>query len=164
MAKYELTEFTKVMEGHVLHRIKYCTKGVDHYGGWLESEYNLDQEGKCAVEDEACVYGNARVTGDAVVEDRAIVRDSAVIKDAAKITGSGVVSGNVNITERSVVYGTIEAQPCAGTSFVRDSIISVSAYLSGSFAISDTVVEGDVRFTGQGGLRKAPHSVYAYSW
>jgi len=73
--KYELTEETKEICGHTLHRIVCVTAfesvSVGDIGGWIESENNLSQDG------DAWVYGNAEVYGDAKVCGNAKVYDDA---------------------------------------------------------------------------------------
>lgn len=66
--KYELTEETFAVDGHVLHRIKALrdlgnVKKGD-IGGWIECEDNLSHGGDC------WVYGDAKVLGDAEVEKK----------------------------------------------------------------------------------------------
>lgn len=61
--KYKLTDETKEIFGRTLHRIVCVTAfaNVDagEFGGWIEREKNLDQDG------DAWVYGNAKVCGNA---------------------------------------------------------------------------------------------------
>ena len=60
--KYKLTEETKEFLGYTLHRIvcvtAFGTIAAGDFGGWVESEKNLDQYG------DAWVSGNAMVSGD----------------------------------------------------------------------------------------------------
>ena len=69
--KYKLTEETKVVDGHTLHRVVCVTAFASVYvgdiGGWVESEKNLSQEGDAWVNGDAWVYGNAEVCGNAKV-------------------------------------------------------------------------------------------------
>ena len=69
--KYKLTEETKVVDGHTLHRIECITAfsnvKVGYKGGWVEKESNLSQLGN------AWVYGNAEVSGNAWVASDARV-------------------------------------------------------------------------------------------
>ena len=105
--KYELTDETLEWGGHILHRIR-ALKDFDHikngqFGGFIESEDNLSQEGNCWVYgtkipcfrngdgvphyDDGVVYGNARVSGNAKVGPNAMVY------------GNAVVSGNTYLCE-----------------------------------------------------------------
>ena len=60
MKKYKLTEETKVINGHTLHRIEalkdFGTVKKGELGGWIETEDNLSQYCNCWVDDEAMVY------------------------------------------------------------------------------------------------------------
>lgn len=66
--KYELTEETFAVDGHVLHRIKalrdFGNVKKGDIGGWIECEDNLSHD------DDCWVYGNAIVYGDAIVEKK----------------------------------------------------------------------------------------------
>ena len=69
--KYELTNETKVVRGHILHRIKaivdFALVNKGEIGGWIETGNNLSQDGDAWVCEDAEVYGNAWVCGDARV-------------------------------------------------------------------------------------------------
>ena len=69
--KYKLTEETKVVNGHTLHRIvcvtAFASVSVGDIGGWVESESNLSQYGNAWVYGGAKVYGDAWVYGNAEV-------------------------------------------------------------------------------------------------
>lgn len=87
MKKYELTEETKIVYGHEIHRIRACADISDvakagDLGGWIESEANLSHEG------DAWVYGDARVCGDAQVYGDARVYGDAWDKSPLYIQGS----------------------------------------------------------------------------
>lgn len=84
--KYILTDDVIDFNGHTLHRIKAvrdfdCLKAGD-LGGFIESEKNLDHDGKAWVFDSARVSGNAEVSGDAAVFGNA---DFAVISGFGRI-------------------------------------------------------------------------------
>lgn len=77
--KNELTDETKVVMGHTLHRIRALksfragteddTIDVDNgdSGGWIEQECNLSQSGTAWVDDTSCAFGNAAVADDALI-------------------------------------------------------------------------------------------------
>ena len=69
--KYILTEETKVVNGHTLHRIKavcdFNDVKVGQLGGFIESEANLSHEGNAWVYDDAKVYDDANVYGYASI-------------------------------------------------------------------------------------------------
>ena len=79
---YHFTGATKVVDGVTLKQIECKMYGV---GGWIESEFNLAQEGACWVSDDAEVYGNAKVGGN------------ANICGNAKVCGGEEVCGNTVI-------------------------------------------------------------------
>ena len=67
--KYELTTETKEINGHTVYRIKALksfdtiigrTVNAGDLGGWVESEDNLSQDGKCWLFDDAAGYENSR--------------------------------------------------------------------------------------------------------
>ena len=72
MKKYELTDETMIVDGVIYHRIRACKDfDVQGYhvkagdlGGYVESEYNIDQDGNAWVSGLALVRGNARVCGN----------------------------------------------------------------------------------------------------
>ena len=79
MRKYEMTDETKVVMGHTLHRIRALKSfragteddtidvGNGDSGGWIEQECNLSQSGTAWVDDTSCAFGNAAVADDALV-------------------------------------------------------------------------------------------------
>ena len=75
--KYKLTYHTKVVDGHILHRIKALKSFGDvkkgDLGGWIENFSNLSQSGKSWVYDDAKVYGHAKILGNVLVRDNAKV-------------------------------------------------------------------------------------------
>lgn len=77
MKKYELTGETKEIGGVTLHRIRALIDIPEHdvkagdFGGWVEAETNLSQNGAAWVADSALVMDSARVTGKARVMDSA---------------------------------------------------------------------------------------------
>lgn len=86
--KYKLTEETKEINGHTLHRIEalrdFGNVKAGDKGGWIESEDNLSHIDNCWVYDGAEVYGGARVYGSAEVYGGARVsgkRDYIVFKN-----------------------------------------------------------------------------------
>ena len=85
--KYELTEETKtLLGGIVLHRIfavkdfttTYGVKiSAGEFGGWIEDERNLSQEGVAWIDDEACVYDKAIVSGNVEIGGHAVIKDNS---------------------------------------------------------------------------------------
>src|SRR5574344_2837097 len=94
--KYELTDETLEWGTHILHRIKALKEFAEvkkgDLGGWVESEYNLSQDGTCWVYDDAKVFENARISLDAIIFDKAEVSDNAKVYDHAWIYEIGRAS------------------------------------------------------------------------
>ena len=69
--KYILTEETKEVGGHILHRIQAVRDFDDvqkgDLGGWVESEENLSHDGNCWVFDNGEVSSNARIGVNAYI-------------------------------------------------------------------------------------------------
>lgn len=66
--KYELTDHTKVVNGHTLHQIK-AVKSFGNVkrgdlGGWVEDYRNLSQSDNAWVSVKAKVFGNVSLCGD----------------------------------------------------------------------------------------------------
>ena len=91
MKKYRLTEETKVINGHTLHRIEalkdFGSVKKSELGGWIEKEDNLSQDSKCWICNEAMVYGNAKVYGNAWVYGDAKVHGEAKLYDDSLVNG-----------------------------------------------------------------------------
>lgn len=115
MKKYKLTDKTKVVSGHTLHRIQalkdfYDVKAGD-LGGWIEKEDNLNQNGNCwvyynaCVYDCACVHNNARVYNSARVYNNARIYDNACILGFARVYGNALISGNAIVLNYARVSG-----------------------------------------------------------
>jgi hypothetical protein len=78
MTKYELTDKTISCGVLTLRRIRavrdFCGVKAGDYGGYIEDENNLSQDGNAwvfgnaRVSDNACMFGNARVSGDAKIQ------------------------------------------------------------------------------------------------
>lgn len=102
--KYELLKNDTLVHGNkTLYRIRALVdfdlvkKG--DFGGYVESESNLDHDG-CA-----WVGGNAKVYGDALVSDNAWVSGNAQVYDDAKVHGEAFVYNEAHIYGEAEVYG-----------------------------------------------------------
>ncbi len=94
---------------HLLHRIIALKDIVDddshvlvkngEKGGYVQSEFNLRQDGTC------WVYGNAKVYHRAKVLDNAKVSDNADLSDHVRVYDNAKVSGNAKI----FYYGAVDA-------------------------------------------------------
>jgi len=100
------------------------------FGGWVESEANLSQEGLCWIANNAVVAGAAHVMDDALVKDHAFVfGDGVVIADKA------IISGHACVTGRAVV------QECAKVK--RHAWVSGAAHIAGHAIIDDNACVRD---------------------
>ena len=103
--KYILTDETMEFNGHILHRIKaikdFSIVKKGEFGGWIESEANLSQEGECWVHDNAKVYDKAKVYGNA------IVRDDCIVHCNAKVYGNAVLNNDVDVYNNARIYGHV---------------------------------------------------------
>lgn len=110
--KYILTDRTKKVDGHTLHRIQAIKDfGNVHngdLGGWIESEDNLSQEGDCWVSDDAMIYERATIQYDAQVYDHAVVHGDANICTEARIHGHAKVYEYSHIFGGAQVYDYAE--------------------------------------------------------
>lgn len=109
MKKYELVEdmFLELnysWYNETLHRIRALrdipgtsVKAGD-IGGWVLSEENLSQEGKC------WIYGNAMVLCNAIVSDDARVENNARIDEDAHVYGEAVVSDHARIYGQALIH------------------------------------------------------------
>ena len=99
--KYKLTEETKVVLGRTLYRIvcvtAFSSVSVGDFGGWVESEKNLSQNGHAWVYDNAEVFGDARVYDNAEVFGDGWVYDNAKVCDNAKVFGNAKAFGNAEV-------------------------------------------------------------------
>lgn len=169
--KYILTEETIKLNNHTLYRIQAIKDfGEVHdgdLGGWIESEKNLSQTGKCWVWDDAMVYDSAKVSDNAVVYGsaeiygKAKIRGNATIGDNAKAYDNAVIYDNAKIYGNAIVYGYSEIYGNAEVlenAKVSDTHISDEACVYGNAVISDgavvfnyavicdnAIVSGDVR-------------------
>ena len=144
--KYVLTDKTKEIYGHILHRIKavkdFGDVKKDDLGGWIETEYNLSQFGNCWIYDNAIVCENANVRDNAIVCGNAIVYGEAYIWDNAKVRGSTIICDKVNISEYACirdyanVYGRVS---------IRDyTVVRGNAKVHGEAIIcGDAKIESD---------------------
>ena len=102
MKKYELTDETKEFDGKTLYRIRalidFGLVKAGDFGGWIEKEENLSQEGRCWVYDNACVYENASVFENAYVSGNAKVFGNANVFDNACVCDNTRVCENMRVS------------------------------------------------------------------
>jgi len=102
--KFELTDETMEIDGHIVYRIKairdFGLVKAGDAGGFVEAEDNLSHEGDCWVYDNAKVFGDSRVSG------HAIVHGNAKVYGSAWVYGNSSVCGDASVYDKALVYGT----------------------------------------------------------
>ncbi len=129
MKKFELTGEFIVFQGKKLFKIKALIDFGDvkrgEFGGFLEKEENLSQDGdawvdgNARVSGSAWVYGDARVSGDAWVDGDAWVSGSARVDGNARVSGSAWVDGNAR------VYGSADYACVKGFGRSAETLLSL---------------------------------------
>lgn len=106
--KYKLTDESIEYDRHTLHRIEalkdFGNVKKGDFGGWIEKEENLSQEGNCWVGENAKVFDNAQVYENAEINGDAIIFGEAWIFGNAKIYDKAIVFGNACIWENAKIY------------------------------------------------------------
>ena len=133
--KYKLTDETTYHHGKLLHRIEalrdFSTIKQGEKGGFVESEYNLSQEGNCWIYDNAKVFDNARVYDNASVCGEACISDNSIIRDHANVSGYACISC------KSRIYGKV---------FIQDHVIIANSHVFGYVEIGGraTIQNADI--------------------
>ena len=169
--KYEILKDKSItIDGHTLYRIKllislpFMPEGT--LGGFVESEYNLSQEGDCWIADEAAVYGHSVVTeggwvgGSSRVYGHSIIRgtgyiDDAVIIRSSEIKDKTVIKGSAILQESSIGGSTIIEDNARlenvrvpwratinGDCYLKNVSVCGEAYIQGN-----AVIENDLDYT-----------------
>lgn len=180
MKKYELTD---IRDGN-LRRIRALRDipvprhdmsaqkiVAGNYGGWIESEENLSQDGDCWIDINATVCEHARVSGNAHIQGHAYVGEHAQVTGRAtvgsvarvvghaRIRGDADVSGYANIDGHAWVEGnsTISckayvgerAHVCAHAYVGDDSMVKGNAHVGGYSSLKgNACVDGNAVITG----------------
>lgn len=122
---YELTDETRVVSGHTLHRIRALRDLHMHgvktgdLGGWIESDDNLTNG--AWVSGNAHVYGNAQVYGNAHVCGDACVCDNACVHGKALVCGNACVCDNACVYDNAIVCG--DAWVCGDACICGDATV-----------------------------------------
>lgn len=130
MKKFELTGEFIVSQGKKLFKIKALIDFGDvkrgEFGGFLEKEENLSQDGDAWVSGDAQVSGNAWVSGDARVSGSAWVSGDAWVSGSAQVSGNAQVSGDAWVSGDARVdddadYACVKGfgRECRNTTFFR---------------------------------------------
>lgn len=134
--KFKLSEISFEIEGgRKLFRIQalkdFSNVKAGEYGGFVECEENLAQEGDCWLYNNATAYGGAHVCEDAKLYDRCIVSDEAIIRGAAIVKGECHVFGKSEVYENASLNGTInvygEAKIHGGVAIVGSFVFNSNA-------------------------------------
>ena len=154
--KYELTDETKEVDGKILYRIRALKDfrtwiGFIHkgdLGGFVESEFNLSQDGSCWISDNSVVFDNARIYDGAVVWGQSFIYGNARIFHNAKVYNSAC--------QDSVwIYGhtRLEDSQCGrnsliyGFTIIKDAVIYGYSRINGSSQVTGSAVRGYAQIT-----------------
>lgn len=169
--KYELTDDVRVWNNHGFYfRIRALKDFGDvkkgDYGGYVEHEHNLSQEGNCWIygiavaSENSYVRDNAKLKNGAYIKGNAIVGGNAVIEDTARICGNTMVIENANIRDDAFVTGDamvkghalIEgAAHITGNVWIYDNANVTNAYITDNAHIcGDTKIVNDCYIGGNG--------------
>ena len=100
--KYILTEETKEVGGHILHKIQAVRDFGDvqkgDLGGWVESEENLSHDGDC------WISGNGRVSGDGRVSSNARIGVNAYISSPRSYFVQGPIGSRDDFLTLSLIH------------------------------------------------------------
>ena len=149
MKKYELTNETIEHYGVTLYRIialkNFGNVKICEFGGYVESENNLSQDGDCWIYDNAKVYGNARVYDSAEIYENTEIYGNARVFDSAEIYGDtyisaeAIIHGEAIIHDSAGIYGNAEiygnATIYGDTSVYGDAVIHGNAEIYGEVSV-----------------------------
>jgi len=142
--KYELTDETKKVGDVTLYRIRalkdFGNIKKGELGGWVEAEFNLSQENKSWVYDEAEVFGYSRVFGNAEVSGKVMVFGEAMIFGNAKIYDEAKVYGKVMVFDEAMILD--EAWVYDEAEVFDDARISGNDRISGNAKIFSEKING----------------------
>ena len=161
--KYELTEETLEIDGHVLHRIialrSFGEVKEGELGGWIEKESNLSHEGDCWIYNDAVVYGDAKVCGNADVYGKAKVYGNAEVYGEAIVYGEAEVCGNAMVCGDAIVYGNAKVCGDAKVEKKSDYIVFKNWWSNGRYFTwtrsNDMWIVGCFYGTGEELIKKA---------
>lgn len=177
--KYEITNESKIINGQRVYRIEAARdltlidgtkvhKGDP--GGFIQSEYNLSQDGICWAGENSCICGGSWFydpeTGGsrcmnqdpgaeveppefdgAVVSENAYIFDEVLVSGHAKVYGNAVVFDHVTIFGNSAVHG--EACVFNDVKICGSVDISGNAFVfDGVLLLDDEEIDGTTRATG----------------
>jgi NDP-sugar pyrophosphorylase family protein len=107
--KYELVNESIKWRGHTARRIRalrsFGDVRVGDLGGYIESEKNLSQSGRCWVYDSSIVLDNARVLCNAKITEMSVIMEDTEIKDDVVIIDS-LIKGALVLEGSKSIHGT----------------------------------------------------------
>jgi carbonic anhydrase/acetyltransferase-like protein (isoleucine patch superfamily) len=106
--KYELVKCDRPDRFRVRALVSFSMVEEGTIGGYVESEFNLSQEGNCWIANDAEVFENAHISEDAFVGDNAKVFGSARVSGKAMILRDARVRGKATVSNHTVVSGNVE--------------------------------------------------------
>lgn len=169
--KYELTDETVEIDGHVLHRIRAARdftrpNRIDikagYLGGFIEKEDNLSHDGGCWAFDDTKVYENAKVSQDASVCGNAVVCGWAKVQDKAFVSDTVLINGNAWVCDMSWVTSRARvggnAMICDIARVRGDATVTDNATISEYAHVWDNaVVGGNARISGRANIYDNAH-------
>lgn len=142
--KYEMARINSNPELHIIRALvdipKYGVKKGD-YGGFIESEKNLSQDGEGWIEKGSFVKGRSYVTNGYVSGSSSLLADVELKNgrvDGSELEGWILIDGDILI-EKSEVYST---STFSGEGVIKDSVI-VNGCFYGKFNAVDTRIEAE---------------------
>ena len=171
--KYELTEETLEIDGHVLHRIialrNFGNVKKGDLGGFIEKESNLAHDWNCWIYNDAVVYGEAEVYGNAKVCDDAMVYGYAIVCGDTKVCDDAMVYGNAKVYGNAMVYGN--AKVCGDTKVYGNAIVCGNAIVYGNAEVygeaevcGEAMVYGEARVCGDAKVEKKSDYIVFKNW
>ncbi|EOH99471.1 hypothetical protein UAW_00623 [Enterococcus haemoperoxidus ATCC BAA-382] len=137
--KYQLTKESIEIDGHKLYRIQaireFSVVEKGEYGGFIESEKNLNQYDDSWVSKDAKVYEQAYVKDYGEVNQEAVVKGNGIIEKFGKVFNKAVVDEFACVTGNAQVIQNASITGCA--------VITDAVVISG-----DAQIFGDVKVTG----------------
>lgn len=163
--KINLWRKKRIIGGPSLYGIEALIDGpwgkAGTYGGYVESEKNLEQGSNAWIGKYVCVYGNAKVYGNAlIVGYGTIYEDAEVFENAkifgfARVFGKAKVSGEARVSAQARIYGNAEVSGNAqvyghacvfgNAKILMNSRVYEMARVSGKIvALDESVIRGSV--------------------
>ena len=122
--KYEILidkENTIEFEGRTLHRIRALRNFNDvkagDIGGFVESEWNLSQEGNCWIYDDAICMDSASVCDNAKMYNRSCMYNYSRMYDNSEMYDNSRMYNNSKMFDNSSLHGNAKA---SGNAILKD--------------------------------------------